>query len=418
MQKQSARLYWRNKDHKDIWYRGHYHCALFKGSELIWHKSLEKVHLCWTRDNRMYGNCTVLGVFDPDTKTVRWNTRFLPYPYGKAYRMDEMVYVYGGYSNSGSTVAISDRFGSCYKRYQAHNDMALFPLNRNRLFMLVNNGNHEYEYHVGSFDKNGDLTFQKIREESGSYIIQIRTYGYTFGHFFVYSIEKNLYILDADTGDVAYSELVGDGIYRQLASGSSDCNYIQDGDTVYCFHYLDGGDGQLYSPGVSIIFGGARTRRTIPISGIKTNAYICGIKKNGRYYVYDFSKNTSNKYTSHVLYSDDFGNWTKVSLPQSLRVPLAAPWNVDGTTYTYIQIKFDSDEATEKGCLGVEFFKLFQYIKESSANAYYESGKIDDTKDGMMLGGISRTGIYANFYCIYLDNMTFQGSENNIAFWY
>ena len=38
MGKQSARLYFKGKDHKDIYYKGHYHVKMYKGDQLIWEK--------------------------------------------------------------------------------------------------------------------------------------------------------------------------------------------------------------------------------------------------------------------------------------------------------------------------------------------------------------------------------------------
>lgn len=38
MGKQSSRMIYRGKDHKDIYYHGHYHDAMYKGMELVWHK--------------------------------------------------------------------------------------------------------------------------------------------------------------------------------------------------------------------------------------------------------------------------------------------------------------------------------------------------------------------------------------------
>lgn len=38
MGKQSARLFYRGKDHKDIYFNGHYHDKMYKGSQLVWEK--------------------------------------------------------------------------------------------------------------------------------------------------------------------------------------------------------------------------------------------------------------------------------------------------------------------------------------------------------------------------------------------
>lgn len=413
MQKQSARLWWRGKDHKDIWFQGKYHCALYKGDELIWFKALERKWLVWTRDNGWYSHSTVLGVFDAETKKVRWNTQFSPYPYGKAYRTDERIYVYGGRGSSGDTVAISDQWGSCYQRYQAHDNMTLFPLDDNRLFMLETqyDGTYHYAFYIGSFDEEGDFAFRKVGENAEkAYLEYKRTYGYTFGHFFVYVKEGTLCIMDADSGELTYSEMFG-------SKPITYSDFAQDGDTVYCFHY-SGDIGAYINPCVSVIQGGVRGEKPIPIAGTKNIANICGIKKNGRFYVYEQSRNTSYKFTSHILCSDDLDNWQSVALPASIKIPFVSPWNVDGNVFTHVQIKFDLDAETEDGCLEILFCNLFINIKESSVNAYYESGMIDDTKKGMMLGDIHYSGIYNYLYCIYLDNMIFQKSENNIAFWY
>lgn len=42
MGKQSARMYYRGNDHKDIYFQGNYHGAMYKGSKLVWRKLLDR----------------------------------------------------------------------------------------------------------------------------------------------------------------------------------------------------------------------------------------------------------------------------------------------------------------------------------------------------------------------------------------
>lgn len=42
MGKQSARMVYRGKDHKDIYYQGHYHDAMYKGNHLVWRKLYDR----------------------------------------------------------------------------------------------------------------------------------------------------------------------------------------------------------------------------------------------------------------------------------------------------------------------------------------------------------------------------------------
>ncbi len=43
MGKQSARMYSQGKDHKDIYFQGHYHDKMYKGSQLVWEKLKEGI---------------------------------------------------------------------------------------------------------------------------------------------------------------------------------------------------------------------------------------------------------------------------------------------------------------------------------------------------------------------------------------
>lgn len=59
MGKQSARMVYRGKDHKDIYYQGNYHNAMYKGGQLVWKKIYDRY--CSFDTNR---------IFDLDSKEI------------------------------------------------------------------------------------------------------------------------------------------------------------------------------------------------------------------------------------------------------------------------------------------------------------------------------------------------------------
>lgn len=49
MGKQSARLYYKGKDHKDIFYQGNFHDKMYKGNQLLWEKLYPEAYFVTTR---------------------------------------------------------------------------------------------------------------------------------------------------------------------------------------------------------------------------------------------------------------------------------------------------------------------------------------------------------------------------------
>jgi desulfoferrodoxin (superoxide reductase-like protein) len=79
MGKQSARLYYDGKDHKDIFFQGNYHRAMYKGNRLVWEKITEGNHIPYISRE---GNDMVLKVLYVDgrtTVTVGNSKKFVSY---------------------------------------------------------------------------------------------------------------------------------------------------------------------------------------------------------------------------------------------------------------------------------------------------------------------------------------------------
>lgn len=53
MGRQSSRLIYKGKDHKDIYFQGHYHDAMYVGSRLVWEKIPDKIEVITFSDTKM-----------------------------------------------------------------------------------------------------------------------------------------------------------------------------------------------------------------------------------------------------------------------------------------------------------------------------------------------------------------------------
>lgn len=70
MGKQSARLYYQGNDHKDIYFHGKYHQAMYKANQLVWKKILGNEYIVFSHLNKLY-------VLDLENKQI--------FSYGKEY---------------------------------------------------------------------------------------------------------------------------------------------------------------------------------------------------------------------------------------------------------------------------------------------------------------------------------------------
>lgn len=69
MGKQSARMVYQRKDHKDIYFRGKYHDAMYVGSELVWHKIRQEGYYVFIYVNP--SKEMVVTIFDENTGNVQ-----------------------------------------------------------------------------------------------------------------------------------------------------------------------------------------------------------------------------------------------------------------------------------------------------------------------------------------------------------
>ncbi len=93
MGKQSARMVYKGKDHKDIFFRGKYHDAMYVGSELVWHKIRQEGYyvFIYTRGNSYATDRMIVAIFDEKTGTVQKVLEILRNPESGGYYAELMT---------------------------------------------------------------------------------------------------------------------------------------------------------------------------------------------------------------------------------------------------------------------------------------------------------------------------------------
>ena len=90
MGKQSARLIYRGKDHKDIFFQGHYHDAMYIGSELVWYKIRQEGYYVFFVSNGKEGRYhegLYIIVYDEKTQDfeIVMEIIYAPDPFSESY---------------------------------------------------------------------------------------------------------------------------------------------------------------------------------------------------------------------------------------------------------------------------------------------------------------------------------------------
>lgn len=92
MGKQSARLYYDGKDHKDIFFRGKYHDAMYLGYELLWHKIRKEGYyvFIYVRGSSRPTERMIVAIFDEKTRSVKKVLEVLRNTESDAYNVELM----------------------------------------------------------------------------------------------------------------------------------------------------------------------------------------------------------------------------------------------------------------------------------------------------------------------------------------
>lgn len=151
MGKQSARMYYQRKDHKDIFFKGKYHMAMYKGKELVWKKIFGNEYIVFVHP---LGNQIKI-LYLKEKEIYSFNEE-----HGALLINDEGVFLASMYYPDVSDLGLFlSRNGT---RYKYISDVSL-KIDRLRIFPIHKKGfyssyveNLNYKMNLYSLNENGD----------------------------------------------------------------------------------------------------------------------------------------------------------------------------------------------------------------------------------------------------------------------
>lgn len=192
-----------------------------------------------------------------------------------------------------------------------------------------------------------------------------------------------------------YSEIGGSGCYN----GMYYCvfNNIPDGGYVYVSRSIDG----------------AWERRELPLKA--RNIYT--IQSSNGIVVYLNMVNNSFYGAVHVYTTTDFVNYTKVEIPTSLSVPIISPVYEVGKSYVNYIMAYGQQDMKNAYNEGL-YINMHGCLGDMSQNriCYIEKGKISPLNGMIIQHEITLIDMQKKQITVYLDNLFFQPSEGNFAF--
>lgn len=406
MGKQSARLYYRKKDHKDIYFQGNYHNAMYVrkdgDAELVWRKLYDDGYYVYTNmiQQGSYGTAILYpeyrireSVSEYTLSTVHSN-RYLTRKYA--------------YSSAG---AIISQDGKLWKRISGSTDER-FVLPKGDGIVKVREVAYEqqsYEYipckGIETDDENAVTIYTDPADTySGNSIYLSRGIA-----DFCLLMDTNVYPRQAFAVDLNGN--VYNGLFTLLGmdseSGGSGCF-----DGLY---YMAVTNNRSYGGYVFVSedIAGPWEMRTPPVKA--SDFYV--IQGSDEIVVYLSSINDSMYSKPQIYTTKDFINYTRIDIQDSLCIPIIGPIHNGEKEYINLIFSYGTPELDDAYNYGINY-GFFSYLSKMERNeiCYMENGKISPPKGMIFQKEIWLANMQKAQITVYLDNLYFQESEGNFAF--
>lgn len=370
MGKQSARLYYDGKDHKDIYFQGNYHRVMYKGDELVWMKLGGKTYIPFVKHlNDGYQ----IYVYYPDTKSAEkildidgaynftFNEKFLILYGTDIVSKDGREFLSYDYGAEYYKAAI---LGGVLGRKSGSLDLYLF--------YLGNNGNIVNEKLILKYGYYGEL------------LIPI-TY---FREYIFFKLESEVGIIRKDGYRPKNLKLIGGApLYYAFVNGSHTILVAYRG-YLYIYKTKDFLTWTYQGTGIATAVGD---------SGFGYDYILSCIYDGEKYLIYTISNVSKEIMLLYETY--DFENFTNVSLPAYI--------TLKGTKESSICYLYtDKERFMENPPDGDLSFALHH---SSFCRAMVQNNTILAYQDGIRMNphSIMTSGTY-------IDNLYYQDSDNNM----
>lgn len=437
MGKQSARLYFEGKDHKDIFFHGKCHDAMYIGAELVWHKIRKEGYyvLIYFRGESYVNQKLIVSIFDEKTQIVEKVLEVGKDQYGdediyyidlQSAMDDERIYL----STIGTSTRIASSmdgiyYGEANLDYYGNEDLFTYAQNyfsytKNKESGSAQRGNCIYgitTFGIATFyiskstikEENGVCTVntEKVDTKISNRNVQFSDYKESNHLIFSnygkskiilhtkqvaqdYGTEKGKSMLTVNYYDVE-TEISGNITQFNYSAMESavitDFNYING---VYMFFYRRDINGEKWGEyihylyiyyscdGINYEHSLIERKYTKPGENIAIPRHV--LNRMGMYYIYCLPENTKIGSPNVLLLTTDFKHFSKKYIPAEL--------DVDGKT-------FDT----------VNGFTPIEADAGARSGRYFYNGEISYPDDGIFAS--TKVGK------VYIDNMFFRKSKGN-----
>ncbi len=413
MQKQSSRLYYKGKDHKDIYFNGNYHCAMFVSDKLVWEKYLDGK---WVYNTQFGTNDYRIETLDPIKKEIR-NQAAYTYAPNMTHNGDcYIVYAPVALAHYPQNLYISnaggDRLTRCtdlitrdFRFAAALNDRILVCDNgTDGIIYELQHNKEEDTYILKEIYNNrlpgeDDTTYQfhpYLKGKGGAYLIGFHT----------------------DVADYQWFAFGKDNIFKEFAMTPSSSRYCccQDAEKVYLLAYIRQTNRPYLSYPVVYIYDGKSTATLHPNFGGRFTTNVAMIKRKGKFIIYEQHSDGGSNYYVDIYVTGDFSSFKTIQFFKCT-IPYENGFWVSGYggNKFYKKVAFVSDynrtsvdDDTHKVNLPISSI-------EDKIPVYYESGKINEDREDMCIPFTISGYLFTTFLVAYLDNLYFEDSDGNFG---
>lgn len=408
MGKQSARLYYRGKDHKDIYFQEKYHNAMIvckEGNEkLVWRKLHDEGYFVYTRWEYVRSYSYYTAILYPEYRIREYcseNTQ-------ATYHSDKYLARKYSYSSVGAVVSAD---GKLWRRIIG-NDKEISVIPKGDGIVIVSSeGSSRYKYTYypilksGYPDEENSLMIYSDTDAGTKRSIIYHTTGITDAYLLFDESRSPYKAFAVDMKGNIYDGLFTIAITDKI--GGSGCY----NGMYYCVFTSVRSGCYVYVSNSSI--GGPWERRSFPVTA--TDVYT--IQSDDGIVVYIGKVNNSMYSTVQIYTTTDFINYTRVDIPTSISVPIIGPIYDGEKNYLNYMMAYGAPEMANAYNYGVHY-NIREYVGDMSNNqiCYIEKGKISPPKGMIFQHSITLTSSRRAQITVYLDNLFFQPSEGNFAF--
>lgn len=411
MQKQSSRIYFQGKDHKDVYINGNYHCATYLTDsdgnvELVWEKYLSEKWVYALTVYISYNSYVPIRTLDAENREAHvtgvYNTNgsihhngevYVFYSIFAIYRYTQCLYVS---TLHGSSMYNLTSLVTRDLSWVNASENGIYICDAGVIYKIAQDKETEEWEKEEVYVLGDDETFPMLSCNYGRYIISLTGSGSTTTIRLFDTAEHNIRdFLTLDTAIYTHGSCQYDGAVYFIA-----CVYLS--------------EIKIYALRLYIYKGGAVSAEQLSIVTSESSISVALLRRGGRFIIYTYSNGLSAIYTTEDFLSFTPHTFDKCVIP----APKGFAPSVYGEAKTYYKLAIvgNSDATVEDDEYEVQL-PISAVASQEYGSAYFGLDGLEDniTREDMCLA-VSISGYMHSLYLtVYLDNLFFNESDGNMC---